>query len=314
MTFFIRKIFSVFISVFLFFSTASAPGFDVRDDESLQMSAVVLSDIHMEGNNTDRFNTIGKLFKGVGSGYAVDALCLCGDQTMNSQWIEWFDFYGMMNRYIKNTEIIEAFGNHDFGNTNDHESYVTLSERALECYRGYAGGTAENVYYSVIVKGYRFIVMGSEDNMENTVQHISDEQVEWLKGELKKCADEGIPAIVLNHNLLYGKNGSRSYYSFNQTDNNAAIVSALENAGTKVIYICGHSHFGVNSGSVNTEGDVTYINLPSAGNNGNYDPDTEEWGDAGIGMLIEAYPDTMELTFINFITGDTVSDKIIIDK
>lgn len=305
---FFRKIFSVFISLFLFMSYSAPEAYAPKNADEVNLSAVMLSDVHIEGNNPDRWTRFGKTLAGAFSAERTpDVIAFAGDQTMNSQKIEWFDFYGLLNRYNKGSEVVMAMGNHDFGNCADHDEYVKLSARALELFNGYTGSSVDCVHYTKTVNGYTFIVMGSDDNAEDTVQVISDEQVEWLKEELAKVAAEGKPAFVVNHNLLYGKNGNRSRYSFNQTTNSDAIVKALETCGTDVFFFSGHSHFGVNDGTVNTEGRVTYINLPSSGNDGNYQAE-DDCAAAGIGCVMEVYEDTVELRFRNFAEGKWLED------
>ena len=306
--FVIRKFFAVFISLFLFMSFSSPAAYAPKDADAVRLSAVMLSDVHIEGNNPDRWTRFGETLAGAFSADRTpDVIAFAGDQTMNGQGIEWFDFYGLLNRYNKNSEVVMAMGNHDFGNCADHDTYVELSKRAIDSFNGYTGSDIDCVHYTKTVNGYTFIVMGSDDNTENTVQVISDEQVEWLEEELAKLAAEGKPAFVVNHNLLYGKNGNRSRYDFNQTTNNDKIVAALENCGTDVFFFCGHSHFGVNSGTVNTEGRVTYINLPSSGNDGNYQAE-EECSTYGLGCEMEVYEDTVELRFRNFAKGEWLED------
>lgn len=301
--FFIRRAFSLLISFFLFLPVSPVQTYSFTDSENIKMSAVILSDVHMEGNNSDRFERFGKTLSGVYSGdFNPDAVCFCGDNTMNGQWIEWLDFYGFVNRYCKKSSVIMSFGNHDFGNTADGKTYDRLSKRCVSCYNGYLKKNIDNVCYTETVNGYKFIVLSAGGNTEDTVQVITDEQVEWLESELKDCADRNIPAFILNHNLLYGKNGNRSYWNFNQTTNSDKIVAALEQSGTDVIYFCGHSHYGVNSGSVNKEGRVTYVNLPSAGNTGNYGA-SDANADYGTGCLLEVYDGYALLRFRNFAKG-----------
>lgn len=315
MPFIFRKIFSILISVILFFSFASGVKYEPKDAENIKLNAVLLSDVHIEGNNPDRWTRFGKTLTGVFANETQpDVLAFAGDNTMNGQGIEWFDYYGFINRYNKSSRVLVGFGNHDFGNNADAEDYKKLSKRCIESYNGYLGENIDNVYYSTEVNGYKFIMLASEQNCENTVSSISDTQLEWLKAELQSAADEGKPAFVVNHNLVEGRNGYRSYYSFNLTDNDTALADTLESAQTKVIYFCGHSHFGINEDSVKTYGNVTYVNLPSAGNTDNYDAD-EGYDDFGIGCNLEVYGNSMVLRFRNFAKGEWLEgyDDIVID-
>lgn len=301
--FMFRKIFAVLISFILFFSFVPGVPYSVKDAENIKMSAVILSDVHIEGNNPDRWERFGNTLNGVFSADRLpDVVAFTGDNTMNGQWVEWLDFYGLLNRYNKGSNVIVSFGNHDFGNNADHKDYARLSKRCLACYNGYCGKNISSVYYTTEVNGYKFIALSSEDNAENTVSVITDSQIEWLKGELKKAADKGMPAFVLNHNLIEGKNGRRSYWDFNITDNNEKLAQALESCGTKVIYFCGHSHIRLDydQNSVNTVGNVTYVNLPSVGNIPDYSSYDNEEMAFGTGCCLEAYEDCLLLRFRSF--------------
>lgn len=298
------KMLSILVSLILFAGAGQMPEpYSPADAENLKCSAVILSDMHIETNNFDRFPRAGKILRGVANAkISPDAVGFTGDNTMNGQSVEWFDFYGFVNRYIKDSRILMCFGNHDFGNCADHDTYVKLRKRCIEKYKTYCGESIDEVYYSRDIKGCRFIVLGSEDNAEDTVEVITDKQVEWLSEQLAECKEKNMPAIVLNHNLIYGRNGNRSYWDFNQTTNNDALDRALQDSGANVLFVCGHSHFGVNDGSVSREGKVTYINLPSTGNTDNYDAEGE-YADCGVGIYIEVYENSMILSFRNFAKG-----------
>lgn len=312
----IKRILAVIISFLLYPGMGAQPAaFAAKSPEKLRCSAVIISDTHMETNNPARFIRMGSTLRGVAAAEQTpDTVCFTGDCTMNGQELEWFDFYGFTSRYLRDSRVIVSYGNHDFGNTDNHETYEKLRKTCIDNYNYFCGDNTEGVYHSHIINGYRFIALGSEDNAPDTVEVITDSQIEWLKGELKKSSDDGLPAIVLNHNLIYGRNGDRSTFSFNQTNNNDALDDALQSCGTKVIYFCGHSHFGVNDGSVSTDGNVTYVNLPSAGNTGNYRAQGE-YADSGIGVYLEIYEDSMLLRFRNFAKGRFLDgfDNIVID-
>lgn len=304
---YLLRILSVLVSYILFFSSCPKSDYKPLDNDSLVLSAVVLSDVHIETNNFDRFPRLGKMMNGIySSDFVPDVLAFCGDSLMNGQELEWLDFCGFVNRYNRGSRVVMACGNHELGNNASHDDYIKLSKRFIKNYNRYFDGDIDSLYYVIKEKGYRFIVLGSDDNAEKTVEVISDEQIEWLKIQLAECREKGIPAFVFNHNLIYGKNGNRSLWDFNLTDNDKQLDAALKNCGTKVIYFCGHSHFGINEGSVYSENNVTYINLPTSGNS-NYDSEgiNEEYGN---GLFMEVYEDKIELRFRNFIKNEWIRD------
>lgn len=309
---FFKRIFAAFITLFVALSFAAGPKYTV--DGNTEMTAVLVSDIHMEGNNKGTFEKLSKIFSGINSSdVSPDCLISAGDNTMNGQFIEWTMLYGYLQRagLLKDTNVILAMGNHDFGNSSSASDYDKLSKRALAEYNSYCGKSVDRVYYSETVNGYKVIVLGSEKNMEDTVSYISDAQISWLEGELASAG--GKPVIVVNHNLIYGTNTPQSNWSFNQIENGDRLRSAMESYDGKILYFCGHSHFGINGSTVVTKGNVTYVNLTILLGGGYY-PDSEEGGDAGIGCLLSVYSDRAELSFRNFITGNPVTgfEKITI--
>ncbi len=304
------RIIAVIVSFFLFFgSVGSAPrGYSI--DENADFSAVILSDMHMESNNPSRFKMIGSTLNGVfAGGNSPDVIAFTGDNTMNSQMIEWFLFYGFLNRFCKNSDVIAAMGNHDFGNSDSSSDYDRLSDRAIESYNYYCRKSIDNVYYSSDYGCVKIIALSSEQNVPDTVSVITDGEIDWLKGELDECRETGKLAVVLNHNLIRGRNGERSYYSFNMTTNNDKLDAALTESGADVIYVCGHSHFGLNDGTFSRDGKVSYVNLPSAGNERNYDAEGK-YGEYGIGMLLEVYGDEAVISFHNFAKGTDFEDFV----
>ncbi len=300
------RIIAVIISFFLFAGGEAVPSYSFENPESVLLSAVILSDIHTETNSPSRFGKIGSTLKGVWSGdECPDVIAFAGDNTMNGQSLEWFDFYGLVYRFNKGSDVLVAMGNHDFGNTDDTQVYDKLSERAVSAYNSYCSADIDSVYYSKDYGTARFIILGSESNAKDTLSVITDSQIDWLESELADCARSGKTAVVINHNLIRGRNGRQSYFAFNLTTNNDRLDSALQNSGAKVIYVCGHSHFGIGEGSLTTDGNVTYINLPSAGNDGNYDAEGDN-SEHGIGLLAEFYDGRTVLRFHNFAKGKTL--------
>lgn len=301
-----NKIIAAFLTLFVFTPVRMPAAYTV--DKSARMTAVVVSDTHMEGNNTGRFGKLSRTFTGIASSAEKpDALIFCGDNTMNGQRIEWLFFYGFLQRtgLLRSTNVIVSMGNHDFGNCADAQTYDTLSKRAIREYNAFTGRNIERVWYSTDVNGIRVITLASDKNMEDTVSFIGEEQIEFLKSELKAAG--GSPVIVVNHNPLKNTNRPQSEYRFNNTVNHEKIRAALEEYDGTVLFFSGHTHYGVNGNTVVTQKNVTYINMPLL-DEGAYDPANEECDDAGTGCRVSVYSDRAELSFINFQTGKPIRD------
>lgn len=302
----IMRLLALVISVFLFFPTGAIPAqIEKTDAENCLLSATVLSDLHMESNSRERHQRIGGVLQAAKQA-DNDVLLLLGDNTMNGQMIETMFVYGLVSRNFSRDDVISVPGNHDLdSNEENMVSHEMLVDRFVGMRNGFFADDGDKIYFSREVNGYKFIVLGGEGRTgEDGKQILSDEQLDWLESELALAKESGKPCFVLNHYLVYGRNGSRSYAAFNIADNNDRLCEILENSGVRTFYFSGHSHYGVNFDSVQTTGNVTYINLPSTGNGGNYYPANEACGETGIGMQMEVYEDRVVLRFRNYLTEE----------
>ena len=299
------KTLAIFLSIFIFFPIGSAPeAIEKTDAENCLISATVLSDLHMEGTNPERHKRVGNVLRAAKRA-DNDLLLLLGDNTMNGQVIETLFAYGLVSRFFDSDDVIVSPGNHDMDTSeNTNGTFETLYNRYVTMRNIYFGDDGDKVYFSREEKGYKFIVLGGEGRTgEDGKQILSDEQLNWLEGELAEAKESGKPCFVLNHYLVYGRIGGRSYAGFNIADQNDRLTEILEGSGVRTFYFCGHSHYGVSDDSVQTANNVTYINLPATGNPGNYYPANEECGADGIGMQMEVYESSVVLRFRNYITG-----------
>ena len=289
--------------IFMPFGT-STEAIEKTDEENCLLSATILSDLHMEGTNPERHKRVGGVLQAAEKA-DNDVLVLLGDNTMNGQVIETLFAYGLVCRFFDSKSVISAPGNHDMDTSeNTNGTFDTLSKRFVTMRNGFFGNDGNKVYFSREENGYKFIVLGGEGRTEEDgKQIISDEQLDWLENELAAAADSGKPCFIVNHYLVYGRNGGRSYANFNITDQNDRLTEILETSGVRTFYFCGHSHYGVSDDSVQTTKNVTYINLPATGNPGNYYPANEDCGKDGIGMQMEVYENSVVLRFRNYLTG-----------
>ena len=291
--------------IFTPFGANTAPVIEKTDAESCVLSATILSDLHMEGTNPERHKRNGGVLSAAKKA-DNDLLLLLGDNTMNGQVVETVFAYGLVDRFFDEENVIVAPGNHDMDTSdNTNGTFETLSKRFVYMRNVFFGDYGDKVYYSREEKGYKFIVLGGEGRTgEDGKQILTDDQLDWLEGELSEAAESGKPCFVLNHYLVYGRNGDRSYADFNIADQNDRLTEILETSGVRTFYFCGHSHYGVSDSSVQTTNNVTYINLPATGNPGNYYPANDECGKDGIGMHMEVYESSVVLRFRNYLTGE----------
>lgn len=302
MSAFIKAV-ALLISFVIFFPLGGTPeAIEKADKENCLLSATVLSDLHMEGNNPERHKRIGGVLYSAKQA-DNDVTLLLGDNTMNGQVVETMFVYSLVSRFLGTEDIIVAPGNHDMDTSkNTNGDFDDLSKRFVSMRNSFFGDDGDKVYFSREKNGYKFIVLGGEGRTgEDGKQILSDAQLGWLESELSEAKNSGKPCFIINHYLVYGRNGSRSYAGFNVTDQNDRLTEILETSGVRTFYFCGHSHYGVSDDSVQTTGNVTYINLPSTGNPGNYYPANDACGNDGIGMQMEVYESKVVLRFRDYI-------------
>jgi 3',5'-cyclic AMP phosphodiesterase CpdA len=302
---FFMKTLALVLSLFIFMPFGTTPdAIEKTDAENCLLSATVLSDLHMEGNNSTRHKRVGGVLQAAMQA-DNDLLLLLGDNTMNGQVIETLLAYGLVDRFFDTSTVMVAPGNHDMDTSeNTTGDFEALQKRYVTMRNGFFGNSGDKVYYSREEKGYKFIVLGGEGRTgEDGKQILTDEQLSWLENELAQAKESGKPCFILNHYLVYGRNGSRSYADFNIADKNDRLTEILETSGVRTFYFCGHSHYGISDDSVQTANNVTYINLPATGNPGNYYPANDDCGKDGIGVQMEVYENKVVLRFRNYLTG-----------
>ena len=292
MTVFIAKITAFFMA--LISTVVPFVNYDAQNKDELLFNAAIISDIHI-----DATLPVGKLMLSLGlndvkrNAAKNNAVIIPGDLTNYGDKESVEVFYEILSEVNPADNWVVAPGNHDIGhaecsNEEARQSIIEINNR-------YTGEENENIYYTKVVDGYRFIVLcdESEDNWDGC--DISDEQIEFLDKYLKRGTKRGKPVFVICHWPLEYTNGQQAIY-----EEGAALegefgekVRAVLEKYKNVFFISGHMHKGVNGeifqdvfgfSSVETFGGVTYVNLPSYGIANRYGI---PWN--GIGMQMEVY-------------------------
>ncbi len=306
-----------------------------RAEEDCRLSFATISDTHLRGNFKLVFQ--GMLELGlVDMSTAVDrldAVVFDGDITDHGDIDQWDVFADAVSKYDVADNIFVVTGNHDTWGPN-RDDFNNPEDGVLVTFTHYNKVVSDRdisqMYYSDIVNGYYFIVLGSE--ADRTSAFLSDEQLEWFAAEMEKAGETGLPIFVFLHQPINQTHGLPYNWELNkddpadeggigdQSDRVAEILRKYDN----VFYISGHIHGGFkNEGSVigpsyssveymeNDNGNkITLINLPSymyfdfihGGHIAN-----------GCGWVIEAYEGKVLIRARNFATGTWLSgyDKTI---
>ncbi len=282
----VKSVLSVILSSLCFFFSPVfgnfAGDYSPKKDGCL-LNFAVISDIHMTDETARRDMLALGLIDMQQAEAPLDALVLAGDMTDHANRSQYEMLESAFANYTPAENIIMAVGNHDTwcGDVEEEFEFSESKNLFIEYNKKIADRDVDNVYYSTTVNGYTFIMLSSEYN--HTDAYISDSQLEWLDGELKKASKSGNPIFVVSHWPINGSHGLPLTWLDNpltedtkelepddggfgaQSDQVEAILQKYEN----IFLISGHLHNGLaeNSrfgySSVEKRGNITSINLPS---------------------------------------------------
>ncbi len=253
----------------------------------------------------------------------LDALVISGDFTNNGKRAQYEKLEKSFSKYTPAENILFSGGNHDAWARDaetDEERFPTAKELFIEYNEKIAGRTVDNIYYSEVINGYTFIVLGSEGSEEDEPV-ISDTQLSWLNAELAKATADGKPVFVVSHWPFNGTHGLPNTWEGEPADK---VIPDLDPAtggfGTRndeildimndyrnVVLISGHIHNGIVNepedtkygySSVETVEGVCSVNLPvyhTITNRGRTAP--------GMGFVFEVYDDEIIIRARSFSGG-----------
>ncbi|MBQ5970119.1 MAG: metallophosphoesterase [Clostridia bacterium] len=300
---FIIKVFSLLVAVVLLIPAGrgSRDAYDVKDPEKCRLNFSVLSDAHIEGNNFNRYKVFEHALQNVKCNKSGnDAVVFLGDNTMNGQSIESMLFYGTLAQQMKNETVLPVLGNHDVG--NGEGNYQKLQARWYDYMAACVGRKLSHPYYSDVIDGYYFIVLGME-KQEVHEMYVSDEQFAWLEGELEKAAKSGKPTFVFSHYPTDDVVDADGRYTDRLTD-----LLAEFNKTNDLFCFVGHTHMPLMLfWSFHTSDGFPEIYLPRLtdlyGEN-----DNEIGKRSGIGIEVEVYETEVTVRGRNFYTGKWLVD------
>ena len=292
------KIIATILAVFVYLPMGNIADYSPKNEDP-ELVFSVLSDVHMEGNNLERFNLFGEGIRDVNSATRNDALVFLGDNTMNGQNIEHTFFYGLLDRYNSIEDVLVTSGNHDLCPSEQNSGdYNTQANQFIRFHNTFLDENIERVYYSREINGYKFIVLASESDA-GVQQYISVEQLLWLESELKSAESLGKPVFIFNHYPL------NHTWPFVWAEGHVGLESELlhllmRKSNNQIVYFSGHLHMGLNDNEVSyvNEENITYISVPAFGadnNVGNADIQNN-----GMGLYVEVYKDEILVRVRNY--------------
>lgn len=268
-------------------------GRKAKNPEEALLNVSIISDTHLDARLP-----LGKWNLQTGlrdmNHFDNDAVVVAGDLTNYGDGASVKYFYDIMKECCDAETWVVATGNHEIGHPEEFTNQEAR-DNFIYYHNEYTGQNIENVYYSVDVKGYTFIVLGdqSEDNWDSC--DIYEDQLSFLDSELARATAEGKPAFVVCHVPVEGANGQDVIYEDGGLDEYSDAVKTILEKYQNVFFISGHVHTGINGyisqeafgfSCVETENGVTYVNLPTYGIVNRYGI---PWN--GMGFQMEVYED-----------------------
>lgn len=295
----ILKMIAAVLAVFIFSSSGEIASYEPLDRDNLKLNFTVISDGHIEGNNSQRHKNYGEAFCDMASAEEISkALVMVGDNTMNGQGIEEAMLYGLMNKYNKIENVLMAVGNHEV--CRDDTDFEKLEKRFIKYNNAFLEHKIDKLYHSQVIDGYHFIILATDRN-SGVEQYISDEQFEWLDNELKTAAESGNPVFVFNHWPM-NDTFSQVWPEGHVGEQSERLHQVLTKYDSRIFLFTGHLHMGIfeNDYGIKEDGKITYINVPSFGSeNDDGDADVQ---DTGMGLQVEVYDTQLVVRIRNFVT------------
>ena len=311
----ILSLLSVFNLTGIFGST-EGNDYNVKNEKDILLDFAAISDIHMTDDYFHRIMLESGLADMDNAVNKPDALILAGDMTDDGLEADYENLKKAFSAYNPAENILMAMGNHDTW-TDEDDRYEPAKANFVKYSKEIAGRELTESYYSTEINGYTFIVMASEDT--HVAAYISSAQLNWLRAEMDKASEKGLPIFVVSHWPIAFTHGLPETWgeedmdpmdgSFgDQNDEVVAILNDYEN----VFLISGHIHNGLSNeknadkngyASVETYGTLHSINLPSfmyPSERGNFMN--------GCGYSFEVYENEVVLRARNFATGSWLTD------
>ncbi|MFC0273342.1 metallophosphoesterase family protein [Metabacillus herbersteinensis] len=212
----------------------------------------VISDVHIKKTGTkdiQKFsNTLHQLNEVVPK---QDAFVIVGDLTDYGFTEEYDRFMSVYNAGKQSRAVsMMAIGNHDYWNGL---SVADAQKRFLE------KTGMSSIYYHKVIKGYHFIVLGTEDG--RTEGTFSTKQIKWLGEKLKQASadDRKKPIFVFHHqpikDTVYG-----SEWGF--SENRDLFYNTLKEF-PQAITFSGHTHYPLDDPKIIHQKDFTTIGTAS---------------------------------------------------
>ncbi|GMA63149.1 metallophosphoesterase [Alicyclobacillus fastidiosus] len=272
-----------------------------------KLSFAVISDIHLRAGVDDVGNPYydhvaeNKFQAALQDLHSINphtnALVIDGDLTVTGVQTD----YDSMNKVLNETphprHTLFAMGNHEFYHAfYDENGYYNPSafpngETEQTAITRYLKNTGmPSLYYSIVIKGYHFIVLGSEKSRISNPNYydnavVSDTQLQWLDNELKNSPHNKPSFVFLHQPIPNTVAGSTGNYIID-SDNFIKILDKYPH----IILFSGHGHWTLkNQPETMWQGKFTAFNDSCVRDP--WDPTTNSLVGDSEGLYVQVYKD-----------------------
>ncbi len=271
-----------------------------QDRDNLRLSFAMIADTHLPNRESATLNLTNLFLDAEKSKAGYDALLMAGDIADYGFKSEYNRFFDVLDKQKIFPKLLVTMGNHDarfIFKRNIHDIIMKKTEQ-------YLGIDAKGKsYYSVDIKGYTFVVIGTEKRVLEKAS-LTKEQISFLDSELERGTREGKPVFVMCHQAFKNTHGLPEVWKTGDMGEESDEVRAVMEKYKNVFFINGHLHGGIFEKTfevLNEENNVYSLSVPGYRKENNFGIT-----DCGTGYYGEVYDDRVVFTARKFISGEYI--------
>ncbi len=271
-----------------------------ENSEKVRVSFATIADTHLVDNEGSEKN-LNNFFEDVeNSKEKIDAFLMAGDIAEYGKKKEYARFFNVTDKQRAFPYVFLTMGNHDVRLQYNRNQKIIM-DKVNEYLKINTKGKS---FYSYDIKGYTFIVLGTEKRVLEKA-HITGEQIDFLDKELERATKGGKPAFVMCHQAFAETHGLPEVWKTGDMGEQSHLVRAVMEKYKNVFFITGHLHGGIFEKTfevLNKENNVCSLSVPGYRKENNFGIK-----DSGIGYYCEVYDEKVVFTARNFQQGKNVS-------
>lgn len=270
-----------------------------KDSENVRLSFATIADTHLVDNEVAEKN-LANTFEDIGnSKEKFDAFLMAGDIAEYGRKKEYNRFFSVTDKQNVIPYTFLTMGNHDVRFTYGKNQKIIM-DKVNEYLKIDTKGKS---FYSYDIKGYTFIVIGTEKRVLEKA-HITKSQIDFLDKELKRGTKDGKPVFVMCHQAFAFTHGLPEVWKTGDMGEQNDDVRAVMEKYKNVIFINGHLHGGIYEKTfewLNKENNVCSLSVPGYRKENNFGIKP-----CGMGYVAEVYDDKIRFVVRNFMKGEYI--------